>query len=125
MKWVYLIIVLIVGGALYYLTTRNPEARADTPRGAANLYISAALSGNQDQVRSMCAPSVVDNAQRIAGQIGGANPKPDPRSFKWQATAAHDPSVTALTALFQGRVLTIELKQENGDYKIVAIDLAS
>ena len=122
MKWLYLLIILVIGGALAYFAYRKPELRTDTPTGTAKTYVHAALEGDYDQVRSLCQPQAVASAEKIAQDILAA--APDPRSFKWRETAAREPSLTAVTALFEGRVLTLEMVQEEGEYRIAFIDVA-
>ena len=123
MKWVYLIVVLILGGLAYYYFAGDSGGSAPTsPRGAANAFVESALAGNMEGVRALCESSVAERAVRIAGEINAA--APDPRSFKWKNTAAMKPGVKALTCFFQGRVFTMELTQSGEQYQIVRLELA-
>jgi len=121
MKWFYLVVILVIGGVLYYYMFREPELQTDSPQGTASAFVHAALNGDTDMVRGLCQPAAMDSAETIAQEIQASSP--DPRSFKWRDTPASDPTYSGVTALFEGRVITLEMVEEAGEYRIAQIDL--
>ena len=120
MKW-FIILVLVIGGAICYYSTRTPGLRTDTPRGTATVFIEAALAGDTGKVRGLCLPTAVSEAESIAKDIAASSP--DPGTLKWTNTTARQSSLTAITTLISGRVLAVELAQEGAEYRIAYITM--
>lgn len=121
MKWFGIILVLVIGGAIYYYSTQEPGLRTDTPRGTADAFIEAALAGDMGRVKALCLPSAESEAQTIASEMSSASSTPS--SFKWTNTTPREPSLTAVTTLYNGRVLAIEMAQEGAEYRIAHITM--
>jgi hypothetical protein len=119
MKWMYLIIVLMVGAMLIYGLFFMPAPKG-TLHSTAEAFVAAALKGNMEQVRSLCTSDCVASAEELARQIQAA--KPHPRSFGFQPSLAQPPH-RALTGMFQGRPITLEMIKQGEEWKIAAIGM--
>jgi hypothetical protein len=119
MKWGYLIIVLMVGGMLVYGLFFMPAPKG-TLHSTAEAFVAASLSGNMEQVRNLCTRECVASAEDLAKQIHAA--RPHPRSFGFQPSRATEPR-KALTGMFQGQPITLEMIKQGDEWKIVAIGM--
>lgn len=115
-----LIVTLIVGGVLLYYVYRGGKPKAGTPQAVAYAYVKAAIAGDEAAIRSLCSPSAADEAVRLAPQVKAMA---QGRALMLQPMKA-DPPRRGLCAMASGRLLGIQLEQQNGQWKIVEIGLS-
>ena len=122
MKWGMLVVVLIVGGSLYYmLFCQKPEE--GTADATAQRFVEAAMAGDTAAVHSLCLDaSVHRSADRAAASIK-ANP-PDVSFGIQLKTMTTDPPRKGRMMTLSGRILAIELLERDGEWKIAAITLS-
>lgn len=118
MKWVSLIVVLIVGGGLYYGLFMRP-APEGTLTITAERYVDAALANDMAAVEALCVEEGASSAKRVARVIHSV--KPDANSFKWAEVATDEPDRKAVSGIFQGMPLQLDMTNVDGDWKIVSV----
>jgi len=117
MKWVGLILTLMVcGAAVYYIYVKKPTP--GTPHAIVQAYIDAARKGDEAAIRSVCTADATANAVRLAPQVRAMMAGSGPVGL--QAMKA-DPPRKGLCAMVGGRVLGVQLIQQDGQWKIVAV----
>jgi hypothetical protein len=120
MRWVGVIVVVMLFGAFaYYFFYREEPTRLDSPQGVAKAYIKAAQEGDQAQIRVLCTAAAVQEALTIAPQVSQMTSS---GYLAFQAMKA-DPPRKGLSLMAGGRLLGIELIEDNGQWKIVHIGL--
>ena len=115
MKWAYLIVILIVAGGVYYGLFMR-EAPTGTTSATAEAFVKAALANDAQKVRALCTAQGASSAEAAAEKVrmSGAGAL----SFSFQAMEV-DPPRSGLTALFSGKLLSLEMVQEGDAWKIV------
>ncbi len=121
MKAVLIVILLIVIGFLCYnyFMAESPQ-RTDTPLNTAKAFITAAAKNDMTTVRNLCVDSARDAAVQIARQIGSFSP--DPAGARYQNMIADYPR-RGMMAVVAGRVVAIEMIEQDGEWKIVEIQI--
>jgi len=121
MKWVSLIVTLMVGVVVFYYVYFGRKPTPGTPHATVQAYIDAARKGDEAAIRALCTGAAVADAVRVTPQVrammGGGGP------VGLQKMKA-DPPRQGLCALVGGKVLGIQLVQENGQWKIVEIGIS-
>ncbi len=117
MKWFWLIVVLIIGGVLYYNSTKPKDTRPTTLQGTANAFMSAALSGDIEGAKALATPEFAGQVEAIAQRIKSAGAS---TGFQWRPSNSDTPGHEALTTLYQGQPLTIEMVKDGEKYYKVA-----
>lgn len=119
MKWVYLIIIILLGFMLYYGLFLKPAPKG-TLHSTAEAFVKASLAGDMARVRELCTEECAASAERLAKNIHAV--QPDPNSFQFGPSIAKEPR-KALTGMFQGSPITFEMIKEGNEWKIVAIGM--
>jgi hypothetical protein len=119
MKWIYLIIIILVGCMLYYGLFLKPAPKG-TLHSTAEAFVAASLSGDMARVRELCTEECAASAEQLAKRIHAA--QPDPNSFSLSPSVAKEPR-KALTGMFQGSPITFEMIKQGNEWKIVAIGM--
>ncbi|MBN1868286.1 hypothetical protein JW916_13455 [Candidatus Sumerlaeota bacterium] len=120
MKWVYLIVVLVVGGWLAYALFMRP-APAGTPHATAEAYVKAAVANDMAAVDALCLPQAQSEARGVAQTLRALAGGTSMLSFSAMRT---DPPRTGLSSLVQGRMLGIEMVKEGETWKIIEVSLS-
>ena len=120
MKWAYLIVILIVGGGVYYWLSMR-EAPTGTISATAEAFVKAALANDAQKVRALCVAQGVSSAEDVAAKIRASGAIAV--NFGFQAMEV-DPPRRGLTAMFSGRVLSLEMVQEGTTWKIIQASVA-
>ena len=120
MKWAYLIVILIVAGGVYYGLFMR-EAPTGTTSATAEAFVKAALQNDAQKVRALCAAQGAGSAEEVAVKIRASGASA--MSFSFQAMEV-DPPRRGLTAMFSGRVLSLEMVQEGTTWKIIQATVA-
>lgn len=121
MKAVLLVVILLVIGFLCYnyFIAESPKT-TDTPLATARAFIAAATKNDMTAVRNLCMDSTKDTAVQIARQIGSFSP--DPAGARYQNMIADYPR-RGMMAVISGRVVAIEMIEQEGEWKIVGIQI--
>ena len=120
LKWVYLIIVLILGGMLYYNLVLNKSAPPNTPQATAQDLMNAILKNDLTTAKSLFIPDALGNLDSVIKRVQSLNP--DPISIQYNKMNAKPPN-QGILVVFTGNMIAIELVKENGKWKIVNIGL--
>ncbi|KPL07459.1 hypothetical protein AMJ85_09500 [candidate division BRC1 bacterium SM23_51] len=121
MKWFILIVTLIVGGVVLYYVYRGSKPKPGTPDATAEAYVKAANNGDEATIRSLCTAAAVQDALRLAPEVRQMTQGQVARLQVMKA----DPPRRGLCVMARGRLLGIQLIQENGRWKIVEIGLSA
>jgi hypothetical protein len=121
MKAIFLIILAIVLGFLCYthFIQQSPPS-TDTPLATAKAFITAAAKSDMTAVQDLCTDAARDSAVRVAKQIGSFSP--DPAGARYQNMIA-DPPRRGMMAMISGRVVAIEMIEQEGEWKIAEIQI--
>ena len=119
MKWIYLIVLLIVGAMVVYGLFFMPAAKG-TPMRTAGMFVDAANAGDMVRVRALCTQGCMASGEDLARRIQASGKHRT--SFRFR-NAQSGRTGKAVTGMFQGRPLTFEMVMKDGDYKIAAIGM--
>lgn len=118
LKWIYLIIIVIIGiSAVYYLFIAD-KSLPGTPMATAEAFMKHALKNEVEKAKSLCQPGVHGSAESIIARIQTA--KPDKLTINYKNMRANPP-FKGIMVTFPGAMIAMEMKKENETWKIVNI----
>ena len=120
MKWIYMIVILIIGGMLVYYLFIAREAEPGTPKATAQDFMKAALKNDLEKAKSLCKPEAQNGLEPIFQRIQAA--KPDPLAIQYSNMNAKPPYRGILVS-FLGVMIPIEMIQEGDAWKIANISI--
>jgi len=124
MKWVMLIAAVILGYMAYqYIVEDATTPKPTSVKGAAGVYIRAAMSGDHLKVEAISDDDAKDHNVQTAEELRQVL---DSNSvLEWQKSKPQYGD-DALQAVIQGkgRLLLIELKKVGDEYRVCHADLA-
>jgi hypothetical protein len=121
MKWFGLVITLIVGGVAFYYIYHGSKPKPGTPHATVQAYIDAARKGDEAAIRALCTAAAAGDAVRLAPQVRAMMAGGGPVGLQPMKS---DPPRRGLCALVGGKMLGIQLIEENGQWKIVEIGIS-
>jgi hypothetical protein len=120
MKWIYLIVILIVGiMAVYYLFIAE-KSLPGIPMATAEAFMKHALKNEVEKAKSLCQPGARGSAESVIARIQSA--KPDKLTINYNNMAA-DPPLQGIMVTFPGAMIAMEMKKENETWMIVNITM--
>ena len=120
MKWVYLIVIVIVGGTVAYYLFIGRQASPGTATATAQAFMKAAMNNDMETARNLCQPGIWGAAEPIISRIQGA--KPDKLTIKYSNMNAKPPFRGVLVT-FPGAMIAMEMLEENNVWKIAHITI--
>lgn len=124
MKWFLVLLVLVGGFAAYkYFGKSDPNALPDSPMGAMNAFVGAAVAGDYGRVEALSLSA--EKAQLVASAKQMNEIIPPGLGFQWQA-AKPSKGTKAFQAQVTGKskMLVMELDEENGRPVVCLAQLA-
>jgi len=120
MKWIYMIVILIVGGVLVYYLFIARQAEPGTPTATAQAFMKAAMKNDIEQVKSLCQSGAQGSMDSIVSRIQSA--KPDSLTIKY-SNMNSKPPLRGILITFPGAMIAMEMLEENGAWKIANITI--
>ncbi len=123
MKWLVLL-VLVIGSVFAWKALTKPSVpTADTPIGAAKIFIRAALDNNVARINEVTVPGAQAQAAQVAEQLRGL--LESDTLLPWQKVESNSGKhAVQATISGKGRVLVLEFTKEGEMYRITTVGLA-
>jgi len=118
LKWVYMLVILIVAGALVYYLFIDTAAKPGTPKATAQAFMKAMMKNDLEAAKNLCDPSAQSGLQSILDRVQTV--KPESLEIKYTNMNAMPPKKGVIIN-FRGNVISTEMLQEGEIWKIVAI----
>jgi hypothetical protein len=120
MKWIYMIVILIIGGMLVYYLFIVRQATPGSPRATAEDFVKASLNNDLQSAKNLCIAGAQGGIEPIFQRIRDA--KPDKMTIQYNNMRT-DPPRRGITVNFPGAMIAIEMIQESEVWKIVNITI--
>lgn len=120
MKWIYMIVILFVGGMLVYYLFIAREAEPGTAMATAQAFMKAAMNNDMEAAKNLCQPGTQSSVEPIISRIQSA--KPEKLTIKYSNMNAKPPYRGVLVT-FPGAMISMEMLEENGTWKIANITM--
>ena len=120
MKWMYLIVILIVGGVLAYYMFFAEKALPGTPMATAEAFMKAVLKDDIAQARSLCKSGAVSSLDPVIQTIKRINPDKLSINYKNMSTK---PPLEGIMITFRGNMIPMQMVKEGDTWKIVNISI--
>jgi hypothetical protein len=119
-KWIYLIVVLIVGCmAVYYLLVAE-KSLPGTPMATAEAFMKHALKNDMEKAKLLCRSGAQGSVESVISRIRAA--KPDKLAINYNRMSANPP-LEGIMITFPGALIAMEMIKENDAWKITNITI--
>ena len=119
-KWVYLIVIVVVGGFLAYYMFFTEKSLPGTPMATAEEFMKAVLKNDIERAKSLCIPDALSNVDSIIDRIRSVNP--DKLGIKYSNMNSRPPKRGVLVS-FTGNMIPMEMLKEGETWKIANISI--
>jgi len=120
MKWVYMIVILFVGGMLVYYLFIGNQASPGSPKATAEDFVKASLNNDLESAKNLCTSGAQGSIDPIFQRIRDA--KPDKMTIQYKNMRT-DPPRRGIMVNFPGAIIAMEMLEEGGIWKIANITI--